>query len=352
MSTFQAPKGTFDLMPPSSAAFLAVREAIARRCAGPATSTSRRPASRTPSSSPRGVGESTDIVTKEMYTFETQGGDSLTLRPEGTASVMRAVLEAQPPQGRAAGQALLQRLVLPLRAPQKGRYRHFSQVGAEAIGAEDPALDAELIILAAEAYRTWACARSGCCSTRSATRQCRPVYRAALQDFLRGLDLDEATRARIEINPLRVLDDKRADVQAQLVGAPLIGDYLCEACKAYHDEVRGLLTGAGRGLRGRPEARARPGLLHPHHIRVRARRSRLAVRGRRRRPLRRLSEQLGGARCPRSAGRWAWTARCSPWRPRASWRRIRPGCRSSPCRSASRPPALLRRGGRAARGRA
>ena len=76
-------------------------------------------------------------------------------------------------------------------------------------------------------------------------KECRPVYRAALQQFLRGLDLDEETRARIEINPLRVLDDKRPDVQAQLVGAPMIADYLCGECKAYHDEVRELLGVAG-----------------------------------------------------------------------------------------------------------
>ena len=95
--------------------------------------------------------------------------------------------------------------------PQKGRYRHFSQVGAEAIGAEDPALDAELIILADQAYRSLGLRDFRILLNSLGDKECRPVYRDALQDFLRGLDLDEDTRRRIEINPLRVLDDKRDD---------------------------------------------------------------------------------------------------------------------------------------------
>ncbi len=100
-------------------------------------------------------------------------------------------------------------------------------------------------MLAVEAYRTLGLQNIRLLLNTLGDAACRPAYRAALQEFLRKLDLDEPTRARIEINPLRVLDDKRADVQAQLVGAPLIGDYLCEACKAYHDEVRELLTAQG-----------------------------------------------------------------------------------------------------------
>jgi histidyl-tRNA synthetase len=129
--------------------------------------------------------------------------------------------------------------------PQKGRYRHFSQVGAEAIGAEDPALDAELIILADQAYRSLGLRGFRILLNSLGDKECRPVYRAALQDFLRGLDLDEETLRRAEINPLRVLDDKRPDVQKQLTDAPILRDYLCDACKAYHEEVRELLRAAG-----------------------------------------------------------------------------------------------------------
>jgi len=132
--------------------------------------------------------------------------------------------------------------------PQKGRYRQFWQVGAEAIGAEDPALDAELIILADDAYRSLGLRDFRILLNSLGDKQCRPVYRAALQDFLRGLDLDEDTVRRAELNPLRVLDDKRESVQAQLVGAPLLVDYLCEECKAYHEQVRELLTAAGVGF--------------------------------------------------------------------------------------------------------
>jgi histidyl-tRNA synthetase len=202
----------------------------------------------------RGVGESTDIVNKEMYTFTTRGGDSLTLKPEGTASVLRAVLQANLHR---AGQ-------LPVKLyyaspffryeqPQKGRYRQFSQFGAEALGAVDPQLDTELILLAADSYRRLGLKDVRLLLNTLGDATCRPVYRAALQDFLRGLDLDEATRARIEINPLRVLDDKRPDVQAQLVGAPLIGDYLCEDCKAFHAEVRELLTAQGQDFEDDPK---------------------------------------------------------------------------------------------------
>lgn len=129
--------------------------------------------------------------------------------------------------------------------PQKGRYRHFSQVGAEAIGAEDPALDAELIILADQSYRALGLRNFRILLNSLGDKECRPVYRAALQNFLRGLDLDEETLRRAEINPLRVLDDKRPEVQKQLTDAPLLRDYLCDACKTYHEEVRELITAAG-----------------------------------------------------------------------------------------------------------
>ncbi|NUP03297.1 MAG: histidine--tRNA ligase, partial [Nonomuraea sp.] len=112
-------------------------------------------------------------------------------------------------------------------------------------GSEDPALDAELIVLGARGFASLGLTQVRLLLNSLGDKNCRPAYRAALQDFLRGLDLDEETRARIEINPLRVLDDRRPEVQAQLTGAPLVVDHLCEACKAYHEEVRSLLTAAG-----------------------------------------------------------------------------------------------------------
>ncbi|MCX4821762.1 histidine--tRNA ligase [Streptomyces sp. NBC_01142] len=246
MSTFQAPKGTYDLLPPKSAKFLAVREAIAAPLKNSGYSYIETPGFENVELFSRGVGESTDIVSKEMYVFETRGGTKLALRPEGTASVLRAALEANLHKaGNLPVKLWYAGSYYRYERPQAGRYRHFSQVGAEAIGAEDPALDAEMIILADQAYRSLGLREFRILLNSLGDKECRPVYRDALQGFLRGLELDEETRRRIDINPLRVLDDKRAEVQKQLVGAPMLRDYLCDACKAYHEEVRELLTGAG-----------------------------------------------------------------------------------------------------------
>lgn len=246
MSTFKAPKGTYDLLPPVSATYLAVREAIATPLRNSGYGYVETPGFENVELFSRGVGESTDIVSKEMYAFETKGGDQLALRPEGTASVLRAALEANLHKaGNLPVKLWYSGSYYRYERPQKGRYRHFSQVGAEAIGTEDPALDAELIVLADQAYRTLGLKQFRILLNSLGDKECRPVYRAALQDFLRGLDLDEETRRRIDINPLRVLDDKRDDVQKQLVGAPMLRDYLCDACKAYHEQVRELLTAEG-----------------------------------------------------------------------------------------------------------
>jgi histidyl-tRNA synthetase len=246
VSTFKAPKGTYDLLPPDSAKFLAVREAIAAPLRNSGYGYVETPGFENVELFARGVGESTDIVTKEMYTLTTKGGDELALRPEGTASVLRAALEANLHKtGNLPVKLWYSGSYYRYERPQKGRYRHFSQVGAEAIGAEDPLLDAELIILADQAYRSLGLRDFRILLNSLGDKECRPVYRTALQDFLRGLDLDEDTRRRVDINPLRVLDDKRPDVQKQLTGAPVLRDYLCDACKAYHEEVRELLTAAG-----------------------------------------------------------------------------------------------------------
>ncbi|MGQ4513544.1 histidine--tRNA ligase [Streptomyces sp. DW26H14] len=246
MSTFQAPKGTYDLLPPASATYLAVREALAEPLRRSGYGYVETPGFENVELFARGVGESTDIVTKEMYAFETKGGDRLALRPEGTASVLRAALEANLHKaGNLPVKLWYSGSYYRYERPQKGRYRHFSQVGAEAIGAEDPALDAELIVLADQAYRSLGLRGFRILLNSLGDRECRPVYREALQEFLRGLDLDEDTRRRVEINPLRVLDDKRRDIQQQLTGVPLLRDYLCEACRAYHDEVRALLSAQG-----------------------------------------------------------------------------------------------------------
>ncbi|MDH6139793.1 histidyl-tRNA synthetase [Kitasatospora sp. GP30] len=246
LSTFTAPKGTYDLLPPESATFLAVRQALAAPLRRAGYGYIETPVFEDLKLFSRGVGESTDIVTKEMFTLTKRGKEELALRPEGTASVVRAVLQGNLHKaGNLPVKAWYSGNFYRYERPQKGRYRQFSQVGAEALGAEDPALDAELIILADDAFKALGLSDYRLLINSLGDKQCRPVYRAALQEFLRGLDLDEDTRNRAEINPLRVLDDKREAVQAQLTGAPLLRDFLCEDCKAYDEQVRSLLTAAG-----------------------------------------------------------------------------------------------------------
>ncbi|MEU4833023.1 histidine--tRNA ligase [Streptosporangium sp. NPDC023615] len=243
--TLQAPKGTFDWLPPRSERALAVREALTAPARRAGYGYIETPVFEDTALFVRGVGESTDIVSKEMYTFEDKGGRSITLRPEGTASVVRAVLQHGLHNGQLPVKLWYSGSQFRYERAQKGRYRHFSQVGAEALGSEDPALDAELILLAVDGYAALGLTGVRLLVNTLGDAVCRPVYRAALQEFLRGLDLDEPTRQRIELNPLRVLDDKRPEVQAQLKEAPLVVDHLCEACEAYHEEVRSLLSASG-----------------------------------------------------------------------------------------------------------
>ncbi len=189
----------------------------------------------------RGVGESTDVVSKEMYTFDDRGGRSLTLRPEGTAGVMRAVIEHGLDRGALPVKLVYAGEFFRAERPQAGRYRQFHQVGIEAIGTDDPALDAEVIAVAHEAFRSLGLTGYRLDLTSLGDANCRPAYRALLQEFLGRLDLDEATRERAAVNPLRVLDDKRPHVVAQLADAPLMIDHLCADCAGHFGAVRSVL---------------------------------------------------------------------------------------------------------------
>lgn len=242
MTAFRGPKGTYDLVPPESAAHLAVRAAMAAPVRGAGYGYIETPAFEETALFERGVGDSTDVVTKEMYSFVTRGGDELTLRPEGTAGVMRAVLEHGLHRGQLPVKLWYSGSYYRYERPQAGRYRHFAQVGAEAIGTDDPAVDAELIVLGSTAYADLGLSGVRLLLNTLGDATCRPAYREALVSFLQGLDLDADTRRRVERNPLRVLDDKRPEVQNQLVDVPVIGDFLCADCRTHYDEVRTLLA--------------------------------------------------------------------------------------------------------------
>ncbi|MFF4621420.1 histidine--tRNA ligase [Nonomuraea jabiensis] len=240
--SFQAPKGVKEYVPPQASTFYAIRGVFAETARRAGYSYLETAVFEDTQLFARGVGESTDVVSKEMYTFTDRGGRSLTLRPEFTAGVLRAVLEYGLHRGQLPVKVWTDGPVFRAEAPQEGRYRQFYQLDLEAIGSEDPAVDAETIALAARWYAALGLTQVRLLLNSLGCKECRPIYRARLQEFLRALDLDEATRARIEINPLRVLDDRRPEVRAQLEDAPLIGDHLCADCKTYHDRVKQLLA--------------------------------------------------------------------------------------------------------------
>lgn len=238
----QAPKGVPEYFPPRGRAFEAVRAALSAPAEHAGYGYVELPVFEDTALYVRGVGESTDVVSKEMYTFEDRAGRSLSLRPEGTAGVMRLVVEHGLDRGQLPVKLWYAGPFFRAERPQHGRYRQLQQVGIEAIGSDDPALDAEVIALADEAYRSLGLTQVTLHLTSLGCAACRPPYRAVLQAFLAGLDLDDATRARAELNPLRVLDDKRPEVQAQLTDAPVMVHHLCADCAAHYDAVREYLA--------------------------------------------------------------------------------------------------------------
>jgi len=243
--TFQAPKGVSEYVPPRGALFEEVREAFASSARRACYGAMETAVFEDTALFVRGVGESSDIVSKEMYSFTDRGGRQITLRPEFTAGVLRSVLEHNLHKGPLPVKVWAAGPAFRYERPQAGRYRQFYQFDLEAIGTEDPALDAETIAVAWDSYQALGLRQYTLLLNSLGDKTCRPVYREALQRFLRGLDLDEAARARIELNPLRVLDDKRPEVREQLAGAPVMTDYLCKDCAAHHEAVRGLLGGLG-----------------------------------------------------------------------------------------------------------
>lgn len=243
---FKAPKGTYDVIPPFSALWLRVRDALSTPPRNSGYGYIETPIFEDTALFVRGVGESTDVVSKEMYTFEDKGGRSLTLKPEGTAGVLRAMLENRMDRGGLPAKVWYTGPHFRYEQPQSGRYRQHTQVGVETIGSSDPALDAEVIWMAHHAQRNILGLKNVRILVNSlGCHECRPGYRKKLVDFLNTCDLDDATKARAEINPLRVLDDKRESVQVQLVEAPLMPDHLCEACAEHHTKVLGYLDALG-----------------------------------------------------------------------------------------------------------
>ncbi len=241
MPDFVAPKGIPEYYPPVSRSFEAIKRLLVAAADRAGYGPIELPVFEDTALFARGVGESTDVVSKEMYTFADRGGRSVTLRPEGTAGVMRAVIEHSLDRGPLPIKLVYAGPFFRYERPQAGRYRQLQQVGIEAIGSDDPALDAEVIAVADEGFRDVGLSGFRLELTSLGDENCRPAYRERLTEFLAGLDLDEATRERSRINPLRVLDDKRPHMQELLAGAPLMLDHLCDACREHFEQVRQVL---------------------------------------------------------------------------------------------------------------
>jgi len=191
----------------------------------------------------RGIGELTDIVGKEMYTFPDRSETSLTLKPEMTASVIRAYIQHNLGEQPLAKVYYLSPMFRQER-PQAGRLRQFHQFGAEAIGGELPAVDAEIIALAVEIYRTLGIENILLKINSVGCASCRPAYKALLKSYLERVrtQLSEESQQRLETNPLRILDSKDKQDRVLTADAPLMKDHLCPECSTHFRELQASLT--------------------------------------------------------------------------------------------------------------
>ncbi len=245
----QAPRGTFDILPESAAQRKVVEEQTEKILGAAGYRRIETPTFEATELFARGVGQATDIVQKEMYTFDDGGGRSLTLRPEGTAPVCRAYLEHG-----------MRKLAQPVKlwylssffraeAPQRGRYRQFWQVGAEAIGSSAPETDAELIVLLADLLEALGVKETRLRLSSLGTPETRAEYREELKGFLRAHEdeLSEEVRSRIDLNPLRAFDSDDRGTRTVMRDAPILLDRLADDDAEHFAQVRALLDDAGIG---------------------------------------------------------------------------------------------------------
>ena len=235
---YQAPKGVSEYFPDRSIAFENVRKGLITPAKLAGYKLLELPIFEDTELFARGVGESTDVVSKEMYTFEDRGGRSITLRPEGTAGVMRAVIEHGLDRGQLPVKVWYSGPFFRAERPQAGRYRQFYQVGIEAIGLNDPAIDAEVIAIANTGYRNLGLKKFRLDITSLGDAASRSAHRKDLLAFIAKMDLDEATRERIKLNPLRLFDDKREAIAKAMIDAPLLLDYLTTESATHFAKVK------------------------------------------------------------------------------------------------------------------
>lgn len=237
---FNAPRGTNDILPPDSLKWQYIEQKTHQLFSNYNYQEIRTPIFEYTELFQRGIGEVTDIVEKEMYTFTDKGDRSITLRPEGTASVMRSFMEnkiygqAQPTKFYYLGP------MFRYERPQSGRFRQFHQLGVEALGSNDPALDAEIISLGLRLLQDFGLNDLTLHLNSVGCSECRPVYVEKLKNYLLAhrAELCENCQQRIERNPLRVLDCKNEACQEVIAGAPKITENLCSDCADHFSDVK------------------------------------------------------------------------------------------------------------------
>jgi histidyl-tRNA synthetase len=240
-----APKGVSEYVPSRSSAFEFVRDSLIAPAKLAGYQLIELPVFEDTELFTRGVGESTDVVSKEMYTFEDRGGRSITLRPEGTAGVMRAVIEHGLDRGQLPVKVWYSGQFFRAERPQAGRYRQFYQVGIEAIGLDDPAIDAEVIAIADAGFKAIGLNKYRLEITSLGDAESRAAHRIDLVKFISTLTLDEATAARARINPLRLFDDKREEMRKAMADAPLLINYLNDDSRQQFEQVQKYLDALG-----------------------------------------------------------------------------------------------------------
>lgn len=247
MALTTSPRGTADIFGQNLQNWLKLEQLIREICRTYGYQELRTPIFEHTELFQRGIGETTDIVEKEMYTFTDRGGRSITLRPEGTAPAVRAFLEHNMGQGPLPVKLFYLGPMFRYERPQAGRYRQFHQFGLEVLGSADPLLDVETIVLPVELYK--ACGLKGFVVELNSIGclDCRPRYRDELKEYVRPYlgEMCRSCQSRFERNPMRLLDCKNEGCRRVLANAPVITQYLCADCAQHFTQVQSYLDALG-----------------------------------------------------------------------------------------------------------
>ncbi len=240
MPDYAAPRGTNDVLPDESPKWEYVESKFREVCALSGYRELRTPTFEQTELFTRNLGETTDVVSKEMYSFTDRGGRSITLRPEGTAPAIRAYVEHNLGASLPVAKMYYMGRIFRYERPQAGRYREHTQLGVEAVGSIDPAVDTEVISLAVRFYRSIGLDQFELRLNSIGCPECRPRYREALVEFVRDkLDkLCPTCVTRSEQNPMRMFDCKAPECQEVLAGAPVLTDYIGPECDGHFGQVR------------------------------------------------------------------------------------------------------------------